>query len=120
MKLALTPSRLAATYECLRAFPPFCNWKLPPASEVKFRITQHADREGHYTRYVGTTQHIIAVSSKNIGHFNSLAAVTAHEMIHLKQGVAKTETPNTQHNAEFRRHAERICRQFGWDPKTFM
>lgn len=119
MTLPLTPARLAATYECLRAFPPFCKWKLPPAGEMKFRVTRHADREGHYTRYVGTAKHIICISSRNIGFFNSLAEVMAHEMIHLKQGVAKTETPNTQHNAEFRRHAEHVCRLFGWDPKTF-
>lgn len=120
MTLALTPERLAATYECLRTFPPFCNWKLPECTEVKFRVTRHKDREGHYTRYLGTQEHFIEVSERNVGFFSSLAKVVGHEMIHLKQAVAKTETAGTEHNAEFRRLARRVCASFGWDPKTFV
>ena len=121
MSLVLTPDRLQATYDCIRSFPPFCKWKLPAGSEIhQFRVTNHSEQQGHYTRYVGTSMHIIAVSAKNIGHFSSLAQVMAHEMIHLHQGIQKTETPNTVHNAEFRRIAESVCKRFGWDEKTFV
>jgi predicted metal-dependent hydrolase len=44
----------------------------------------------------------------------------AHEMIHLKQGISKTETPNAVHNAEFWRIAKSVCKRFGWDEKTFV
>lgn len=121
MSLVLTPDRLQSIYDCIRSFPPFSKWKLPEGSEIhQFRVTKHSEQQGHYTRYIGTDKHIIAVSSRNIGHFSSLAQVMAHEMIHLHQGIQKTETPNTVHNAEFRRIAEQVCKRFGWDEKTFV
>lgn len=120
MSLPLTPERLAATYECLRTFPPFCHWKLPECSEMHFQVTKQKDREGQYTRYVRTKEHIIAISGVTVGYFHTLAVVMAHEMIHLKQAVAKTETPGVEHNAEFRRLSRRVCRAFGWDPKIFV
>lgn len=121
MSLPLTPDRLQSMYDCLRAFPPFDRWKLPKGEDFhQFRVTKHTDQQGHYTRYTGTDKHIIAVSSKTIGHFSSLAQVMAHEMIHLHQGIQKTETPNTVHNAEFRKIALSVCKRFGWDFKTFV
>ncbi len=121
MSLVLTPDRLQATYDCIRSFPPFSKWKLPAGAEIhQFRVTKHSELEGHYTRYIGTDKHIIAISSARIRHFLSLAQVMAHEMIHLKQGIDKTETPNTVHNAEFRRIASSVCKRFGWDEKTFV
>lgn len=121
MSLPLTPDRLEAMYDCLRVYPPFCKWKLPLGKEIhQFRVTNHKDQEGHYTRYVGTDKHIISISGSRIGFFNSLAQVMAHEMIHLKQGIAKTETPNAIHNAEFLRIARSVCKRFGWDEKTFV
>lgn len=121
MSLPLTPSRLEAMYDCLRAFPPFSKWGLPEGKDIQqFRVTNHSGQEGHYTRYIGTNKHIISVSAKRIGHFSSLAQVMAHEMIHLKQGISKTETPNATHNAEFWRMAKSVCKRFGWDEKTFV
>lgn len=117
MSLPLTPQRLAATYECLRAFPPFSRWGLPEAEAVKFKVSRHHDRFAHYTRI--KARHHIVVSARFNGHFNTLASTMAHEMIHLKQGVAKTETHGAQHNAEFHRLANQVCRKFGWDPKSF-
>ena len=117
----MTPEGLQAMYDCIRAFPPFSRWKLPEGKDIhQFRVTRHIGEQGHYTRYIGTDKHIIAVSSRNIGHFNSLAQVMAHEIIHLKQGIDKTETPGTVHNADFRKKAVSICREFGWDFKTFV
>ena len=121
MSLPLTPDRLESMYDCLRSFPPFCKWGLPLGKDIKsFRVTKHKDQEGHYTRYVGTDKHIISISANRIGHFNSLAQVMAHEMIHLKQGICKTETPNAIHNAEFVRLSLSVCKRFGWDEKTFV
>jgi len=121
MSLTLTPDGLEAMYDCLRSFPPFSKWGLPEGKNIhQFRVTKHTGQEGHYTRFTGTDKHIISVSSKRIGHFNSLAQVMAHEMIHLRQGIFKTETPNAVHNAEFWRMSKSVCKRFGWDEKTFV
>lgn len=115
--LPLTPERLRAIYTCLRAFPPFCRLKLPDS--VSLRVTRHKDREGHYTRYLHTDKHVVCVSEVAVDYFGSVVEVMAHEMIHLHQGVAKTETSG-EHNAEFLRIAKRACRSFGWDYKKFI
>jgi len=41
--LPLTPQMCAAVYDCLREFPPFSRWKLPPADEIEFRCTARND-----------------------------------------------------------------------------
>ena len=44
----------------------------------------------------------------------------AHEMIHIRQAIRGTTTANTQHNAEFHRIADRVCRIHGFDRKAFI
>lgn len=44
----------------------------------------------------------------------------AHEMVHVKQRVARTETNGVEHNAEFRRLGKRVCARYGWDFKQFL
>jgi hypothetical protein len=44
----------------------------------------------------------------------------AHEMIHQYQQRERTETANTEHNAEFLRLAGVVCRHHGWDEKEFV
>src|ERR1700733_10737032 len=39
-----TPHQAAAIYDCMREFPPFRQWKLPPAEEVTFTVNL---AEGH-------------------------------------------------------------------------
>lgn len=120
MSLPITPARLAAVYECLRAFPPYNRMKLPEASWIKFQVLRTRVFHGDYTRYIGTDEHILRVSATTHAQFGSLAATVGHEAIHLHQAVAKTETANTQHNAEFKRLAARACRIFGWDLGQFL
>jgi len=64
------------------------------------------------------SRHYLCVSRYSIGHYDSLAVVMAHEMLHLLQAVKKTET-RAQHNADFRQRAAVVCRILGFDPKTF-
>ncbi len=112
---------VAAVYECLRQFPPFSRWKLPPADEVEFRVSNQRNTMGEYTRYARTSEHIVMVSSSTIGHFATLANVVAHEMVHLKQAIDKTEPQKVGwHNAEYRRLAKQVCRIHGWDYKAFV
>lgn len=120
MSLPLTPAILEAAYEFLRSCPPFNRWKLPCGEEVEFCVILLKDREGDHTTYKGTTDHVIRVSSKRIGHTHSLVVVMAHEMIHARQAVTKTYTAGVEHNAEFRRLAAGVCKLHGFDPKTFV
>ena len=118
--LPLTPEIVSAMYACLHMMPPFSGWKLPPAEDVEFRVNKKRHTMGEYSRYAWTTDHIVTVSSATIGHFATLAAVVAHEMIHLKQAVDKTEPKRAGgHNAESRRLAKQVCTIHGWDYKAF-
>ncbi len=119
MALKLTPDMLVASYEYLRTTPPYRAWKLPDSDDIEFQVTAHHDREGHYTRLIGTDHHFICVSGRRIGHTGSLMEVMGHEMIHLYQAIAKTETPGAEHNAQFRKLAARACSAHGWDALTF-
>lgn len=114
----LTPDILAASYEALRVCAPFVRWGLPAHSHLKFQVTRHKDREGHYTRYIGTSEHFICVSSARIAHYHSLSEVMAHEMIHLVQAVKKLESKG-EHNADFKKRAGVVCRTLGFDPHLF-
>lgn len=120
MKLTLTPTILAGAYESLRLCPPFARWKLPPSEDIEFQVTWHRDREGHYTRYVRTDHHFICISQAHIVKYDALAAVMAHEMIHLVQAVRKTEPKHTGHNADFKARAKRVCDVLGFDWQTFL
>lgn len=118
MSLPLTPHILVAAYEFLRETPPYKSWSLPESDSIQFHVTRHKDREGDYSFSNGST-HIIRLSSKWIGHTDNLLRVMAHEMIHLYQRTSKRETPNTNHNAQFIRLANRVCQLHGWDPRLF-
>ena len=119
--LPLTPDMVAALYECLRQFPPFKRWKLPPADEIEFRVNNQRDSMGGYTRYCRSADHIVIVSALTIGHFATLACVVSHEMVHLKQAIDKTEPKRAGgHNTEFRRLSKQVCEIHGWDYKAFV
>lgn len=121
MPIALTAERVAAVYDCLRTFPPFCRWKLPPSDEVIFHVTRHRDRQGHCTVDHNCKNPEITVSEYWVGTFETLVSLVAHEMIHLHQFLSGADPgPGTQHDAEFRRIAKRICLLFNWDYKQFI
>ena len=119
MTIRLTPARLAAAYECLRAFPPFCRWRLPPASDVRFTVLKTKAAYGQHRRLKYSDKHFVYVSAGTVGHLNTLMCTMAHELIHVAQDVRKTTTPNTEHNAQFWRIAKSVARQFGWDERSF-
>ena len=118
MTLPLSPPILRAAYEYLRTTPPFNRWSLPEGGEVEFLVIKTRDRYADHCLYTETGKHVIRVSSGVIGYSASLIAAMAHEMVHAKQAVAKTET-RAQHNAEFHRLAKLVCKYHGFDPKTF-
>jgi hypothetical protein len=118
VSLSLTPLRLAAVYGMLREFPPFCRWGLPPAEEVKFRLLRTKRWDADW--WIEGGRHHIRLSEERAGHLDTVAMAIAHEMLHVKQRVDRTETNGVQHNEEFRRLGERICRRYGWDFKQFI
>jgi len=116
----LTPKRLAAVYECLRQYPPFNRYSLPPASGVEFGLVRKNDRSGDYIYFIrNLDSHLIRVNPDWNGHFDSVVMTMAHEMLHLHQRVRRLDS-RTEHNADFRAKARRICTRFGWDFKRFV
>lgn len=122
MTLALDPHMLAAVYDALREFPPFRQWKLPPAEEVAFEVVANAQVYGYYIEATSPkgVEHTIKISAANVGHWNTLGRVMAHEMIHMHQAIAKLYHSDATHNADFRRRAKRVCSACGWDYKEFV
>jgi hypothetical protein len=114
--LPITPERLAGVYEMLRAFPPFAGWKLPPAADVRFHVLKTDKWQADW--WMDGMTHHIRVSEKKHGHLESLIESMAHEMIHVRQRIAKTET-NGDHNEEFKRLAKRVCSSLGFDYGQF-
>lgn len=119
MSLPLTKERLRAVYAALRHFPPFSRMKLPAPDLVQFNIRRTKALDGEYARWCGSDDHMIDISVARNGHWQTLSVTMAHEMIHLHQARAKTESRG-QHNADFQRIGKIICRRFGWDFKQFI
>lgn len=109
----ITPNHVAAVYEMLRQFRPFDRWKLPEADEVGFHVKAIRD----HGVYLYDNGHNITVSSLLVDSPSSLLDVTGHEMIHLRQQLRGLPL---NHNAEFRRLANQVCREFLLDRKRFV
>jgi hypothetical protein len=112
----LTPARLAAVYDMLRAFPPFSAWKLPPASEVRFKLSQ---MKHCHAAYQAGDPHEITLNPPLHYHLDTVVASMAHEMIHLGQELRGRAT-RAQHNADYRKTATAICKRYGWDIGQFI
>jgi len=110
----LTPSKLAATYDCLRAFPPFRGWRLPESDDVAFGVSLSPDTYGTYDLCRGQPR--IEISALMVTEFQALLETMAHEMIHLHQCRAGRAV---DHDAEWQRLATRVCREFGWKREGF-
>lgn len=121
MSLKLRPDRhLYGAYNYLRLTEPFFGLKpkLPEADEVKFIVSRERKTQGFFRMEDGFPS--IGISSFCTGSSQSLIEIMAHEIIHLFQWAAKSETANTQHNAEFIRLSKRVCKAHGFDIKTFI
>lgn len=116
MTLPLSTETLRAAYDYLATTPPFSRWNMPDSEDVRFRVTRHKDRYGHYIRVGG--KHEIVISASHVGRTEKLIEVMAHEMVHLHQAEACMETPS-QHNMAFRRLAAAVCKAHGFDEKVF-
>jgi hypothetical protein len=118
LNLPVTPERVASVYAMLREWPPFSGWRLPPAEDVAFHVAK--TNRWHAAWWIDPKGvHHVEVSEKKHSHLNSLIASVAHEMIHIRQRISRTETPNTEHNAAFLQCGKRVCRVLGFDYGQF-
>lgn len=118
MSLQITPDRLGAVYAMLRTFPPFSRWRLPPAEDVRFHVAK--TDKWHAAWWINENTHHIEVSAKKHGQLSSLVCSMAHEMIHVRQRITKSETKGAEHNAEFRRLGKLVSARFGFDAGQFL
>lgn len=114
MTLRLTPDILAAGYEFLRETKPFKGGKLPSSDDVAFHVSR--DPKIHADFGVESGVPVIRVSENGAGHTVTLLAALAHEMCHLRQHLIGARDC---HGASFRRMAAAVCREHGFDSKTF-
>ncbi len=114
MAIALTKDMLRHCYDMLRASPVMAKYKLPPASEIRFRITRHQDRFAHH-EVIGNTHHI-AISSSLVGSFATLTMTMAHEQIHIWQDIKGLPRNDGK---GFSKEADRICKAHEWDRLIF-
>ena len=119
-RLHLTPEALENAYEYLRVTLPFRRWDLPHADNLVFRVMGARDRYGHFKGRIkdNSDMNEIGVSQRKVQSTDMLMATMAHEMIHLFQHE-KGSASRSDHNAEFRRVAERVCRVHGFDRESF-
>lgn len=107
MSLTLNKEMLAAAYDYLCEFPPFNEWNLPPAEDIKFRVSRHRDRFAHH-QMIGGDHHIV-FSSRFIGRHTTLLATLAHELIHVHQEHSCINSRNP-HGKAFQRLADLVCK----------
>ena len=118
--LPLNCEMLAGAYDYLRITPPFREWNLPDSEDVEFRVTLSHDQGEHEMAGRGRRRHhIIRVSSRCIGHTDSLMMVMAHEMQHMHQDRTDQST-QAEHNAAFVMDARVVCAWHGWDLKLYL
>src|SRR5262245_58018927 len=118
----LTPASLAAAYDFLCLTPPFDRWKLPhsQSGEIGFRVGRDPALRGWFTSYrkAGRMIPTIVISAGVIGHTDNLITTMAHEMIHYYEWINGTGQ-NSEHSANFKRLAKRVCQIHGFDPLMF-
>jgi hypothetical protein len=114
MTLRLTPDILRACYAFVSECPPFDKWNLPDASDITFKVTRDPTAYGHYQQ-IGC-DHIIAVSSRTVGHTITLVKTIAHELVHLHQSLHGLDT---EHDAAFKKWGDLVCKIHGFDPNEF-
>jgi hypothetical protein len=114
----LTPHIMEATYELLRAVPPFKGWRLPPGENVRFVVTASSTKAGTYTYSVDKPGHEIQISFRLVRQFSTLLPTMAHEMCHMRERLLGTRH-DIQHSAAFKKAAAVTCRVHGWDEGMF-
>lgn len=120
MPFRLTPEMMEGVYEYLRATQTLRALKLPHADEIGLKVTRDTDCYGWMHGDKRSKNADIGISEVCVGSSDVLVRTMAHEMIHLYQHRACTETSNTKHNAEYRRIARAVCAELVFDFRAFV
>lgn len=111
--MLVTPTTLESGYEFLKTLKPFQSWKLPDSDSVEFHVIKAKGVMGEFL-----APNSIRVSAHSCRSIETTLMTLAHEMIHLYQHIKGTETRG-EHNAEFHRIADRVCKIHLWDRGVF-
>ena len=109
-----TADDLRAAYEYLQTLKPFDGWKIPPSVKIYFKVNKSRMLAGEYD----TDPHTIKVSSYCCQTQQATLETMAHEMVHLHLEKSK-HYKHARHGKQFKACAKAVCKQFGWDVKTF-
>jgi hypothetical protein len=115
-KFHLTPDMMERAYDYLRETPPFKAWRMPESDDLDFHVLATPRIHGDCGYDKGRV--FIRLSTAMVGCTLNLIATMAHEMIHAEQWRRKVKARN-DHDAFFRRAADRACSWHGFDRKTF-
>ncbi len=114
--MKVTVHLIRQCYTHLRELPPFDRWSLPTAERVEFGILVGKD----HAIYERDGPHRICVNDLTHTTHQQVMETVAHEMVHLRQELlGRLPLRKDPHNADFRRMARAICREFGWNVQTF-
>jgi hypothetical protein len=112
--LVLTQTILAACYDFLRVTSPFKAMRLPPSSEVVFRVVNDSGIFADFRIERGKPT--IRVSAAKNGTLLTTLSTVGHEMKHLDQWI---KGDREHHGPRFRRFAARAAAILGVDPKLY-
>lgn len=113
--MRLTTDMLRASYELLCECRPYRHWNLPPADEVRFKVTRSLEIDGYYLY----PKQEIGISSLSHQHLYSVLVTMAHEMVHLYMRETAMDRKVADHGVAFRKLAARVSAELGFDAGQF-
>ena len=116
MKLTLNPEILHAAYAYLAETQPFSRWNMPPAEDIRFRVSRARALYGCCEYEAGKI--CIRISDAMHGTTDTLIRTMAHEMVHVYHFSTGMDTKN-EHNPAWWKLAKKVCAIHGFDPKAF-
>jgi hypothetical protein len=111
-----TPNVLAAIYCLVCHLPPINDWKMPPLTDIAFRVEEKAVLDGQecyatYTYDEELDKHEILISSEMNTNFEMILTSLLHECIHMRR--SKKNENWRKHDAVFKKYAKQICEEYG-------
>ena len=117
--MEITPEIVKGAYAYLSETPPFHDWHLPDADDMKFIISGAGKTYGrcHYppTR-MGGRMYVIEISQSYHKHSVTLLNTVAHEMIHVHMNITGM---GRNHGKVFKLLAKEVCDAHGFDIGQF-
>lgn len=117
MTVPLTPETLAAAWDYICTTPPFCDWNLPAAEEITFRVLRTKKVYGQlsYRR----KKYLVEVSEAKCGRHETILSTLAHEAAHMHTHSACFMNRRNYHDRAFWLLADEICSIHEFDRKLF-